>query len=184
MVFTRDVELGLIAAADLANTVPEASQTGADELADLADLDRYLVRHRVTGARREDAAELAGVLALRPRLRALWAATEGEAVQRVNAMLEEGAALPRLVDHDGVGLHIHATRDDAPLADRLLVEFAMAWLDVLRLGERARLKACAADDCAAVLVDLSRNRSKRFCEVGNCANRTHVRAFRARAAAS
>ena len=99
-------------------------------------------------------------------------------------MLAEGGALPRLVDHDGLGLHIHANRPDAPLADRVMVEVAMAWVDVLRQGERARMKQCAADDCDAILVDLSRNRSKRFCDVGNCGNRMNVRAFRARTASS
>jgi predicted RNA-binding Zn ribbon-like protein len=65
-----------------------------------------------------------------------------------------------------------------------MVEVAMAWVDVLRQGERARTKRCAADDCEAVLVDLSRNRSKRFCDVGNCGNRMNVRAFRARNASA
>ena len=63
------------------------------------------------------------------------------------------------------------------------VEFAMAWVDVLRQGEHGRMKRCAADDCEAVLVDVSRNRSKRFCDVGNCGNRMNVRAYRARGAA-
>jgi hypothetical protein len=33
-----------------------------------------------------------------------------------------------------------------------------------------------------VLVDLSRNRSRRFCDVNGCANRAHVAAYRARRA--
>ena len=41
---------------------------------------------------------------------------------------------------------------------------------------------CAAIGCGALFVDLSCNRSKRFCDRGNCANRTHVAAFRARMA--
>jgi predicted RNA-binding Zn ribbon-like protein len=43
---------------------------------------------------------------------------------------------------------------------------------------------CEAPDCQAVLVDLSRNRSRRFCDVNNCANRAHVAAYRARRAAA
>ena len=62
----------------------------------------------------------------------------------------------------------------------MAVEAAMALVDVLRSGELSRLRACAAEDCEAVLLDLSRNRSKRYCDTGNCANREHVRAYRQR----
>lgn len=182
MLFTHDVELGLHAAATLVNTLPDASHSGEDELTSMAQLDDWFRRERFTGVRRYDARELNQVRTVRSRMRALWeVADDRHAVGMVNAMLVDGRALPQLVDHDGVGLHIHATRDDAALADRIMVEFAMAWLDVLRQGERPRMKRCAADDCEAVLVDLSRNRSKRFCDVGNCGNRMNVRAFRARA---
>ena len=43
-----------------------------------------------------------------------------------------------------------------------------------------RLKVCAAPDCDAVVMDLSRNRSRIFCDTGNCANRQHVAAYRER----
>ncbi len=185
MLFTRDVETGLHAAVDLVNTLPGASRSGRDELSTRAELDAYVAHERFSGARRWDEAELASVRALRERMRDLWAArSEAEAIDRVNGMLQDGAALPQLVDHDGIGPHVHATRGDAPLADRMMVEFAMAWVDVLRQGEHARMRRCEADDCDAVLVDLSRNRSKRFCDVGNCGNRMNVRAYRARGAAA
>jgi predicted RNA-binding Zn ribbon-like protein len=41
---------------------------------------------------------------------------------------------------------------------------------------------CAADDCDNVHVDLSKNRSRRFCGT-LCANRTNVAAYRTRHAA-
>lgn len=94
-------------------------------------------------------------------------------------MLREAGALPQLVKHDGWGYHLHATAPDAPLVDRMAVEAAMALLDVVRLGELERLRTCDADDCDDVHVDLSRNRSRRFCS-STCANRVHVAAFRAR----
>ena len=55
---------------------------------------------------------------------------------------------------------------------------------LVRLDEASRVKVCAADDCAAIVVDLSKNRSKRFCDVGNCGNRVNVNAYRARKAAA
>ena len=100
-------------------------------------------------------------------------------VPRVNADPRGGRALPQLVDHDDLGWHIHAVPQDAPLATRMAVEAAMAFTDVVRAGELDRLKTCAAEDCDDVVVDLSRNRSKRFCE-GGCGNRENVRAYRDR----
>ena len=58
----------------------------------------------------------------------------------------------------------------------------MAFVDVVREGELGRLRRCAMDDCDNVVVDLSKNRSKRFCDEG-CGNRAAVSAYRARKAA-
>jgi predicted RNA-binding Zn ribbon-like protein len=185
LLFTHDVELSLAAATTLVNTLPGASHSNDDELTTPEQLNAWFEDEGFTGDRLGTQEELESLRALRHRLSALWSAeSDADAAELVNAMLAEGGALPRLVDHDGVGLHIHANRPDAPLADRVMVEVAMAWVDVLRQGERARMKRCAADDCEAILVDLSRNRSKRFCDVGNCGNRMNVRAFRARTASS
>ena len=51
--------------------------------------------------------------------------------------------------------------------------------EMVRAGELDRLKTCAAGDCDDVVVDLSRNRSRRFCD-GGCGNRENVRAYRDR----
>jgi predicted RNA-binding Zn ribbon-like protein len=58
----------------------------------------------------------------------------------------------------------------------------MALVDVIRLGELDRLRVCEADDCNDIVLDLSRNRSRRYCE-GGCAARAHTAAYRARKAA-
>ncbi|WP_433090044.1 CGNR zinc finger domain-containing protein [Dactylosporangium sp. CA-052675] len=147
----------------------------------MAALDAFVRRQRYTGSHRHDEAELEAVRALRPRLRALWNAGEDEAVELVNAMLREGRALPQLVRHDEFDYHLHATAAEQPLDVRLMVEFAMAMVDVIRAGALDRLRVCAADDCQDVLVDLSKNRSRRFCESG-CGNRQNVAAYRARKA--
>ena len=39
----------------------------------------------------------------------------------------------------------------------------MAMIDVIRADEMSRLGVCADDDCGGVVLDLSRNRSRRFC---------------------
>lgn len=177
MLFTHDTEVALASLAGLVNTVGR----DGDELADPAGLDAFVARWRWTGSRSRDATELAAVRALRERVRAFWTTDERGAVDLVNALLREGAALPQLVRHDGWDYHVHATGPEAPLADRMAVEAAMAMVDVIRGGQLDRLRACAADDCDDVMVDLSKNRSRRFCGVA-CANRTNVAAYRARRA--
>lgn len=171
MVFAHDTEAALASAADLVNS----------DLAGLPDLDAFLDAHGWTGSRGHDAAELDQVRGLRPLLRALWEQDEDAVVERVNRMLREAGALPQLVRHGGWDYHLHATPSDAPLADRMAVEAAMAMVDVVRQQELARLRVCAADDCAHVYVDLSKNRSRRYCSTA-CGNRTNVAAFRARQA--
>ena len=126
-------------------------------------------------------AELAEVRAMRPRFAELWELAEDDVAERVNALLAEAQALPQLVRHDGWDWHLHATTPAAPLATRMAVELGMALVDVVRAGELSRLQVCAADDCSAVLVDLSKNRSRRYCD-GGCGNRVNVQAYRARQA--
>ena len=47
-------------------------------------------------------------------------------------------------------------------------------------GEQERLRRCEAPDCRRAFVDLSRNRSRRYCDSRTCGNRLHVAAYRAR----
>ena len=79
--------------------------------------------------------------------------------------------------------HLHLVSSREPLARRMGAEIAMALADLIRAGQLHRLKTCAAPDCEAVLVDLSRNRSRMFCDTGNCGNRQHVAAYRRRRSA-
>ena len=175
MLFAHDTELALQAAAALVNT--EGSDV--DELPDLAALDDFVREWGWTGSRKRSRAELDEVRALRPTLRRLWELGEDDVVDQVNRMLRDAGALPQLVRHGEWNYHLHATPPDAPLADRMAVEAAMALVDVVRQGELERLRVCDAADCHDVLVDLSKNRSRRYCSTA-CLNRINVAAFRAR----
>jgi predicted RNA-binding Zn ribbon-like protein len=177
VLFAHDTEVALAAAAALVNT----DSADTDQLPDVASLTEFVRIWDWTGAHRRNPSELADVRALRPRLRRLWDVDIDGAVGIVNQLLREARALPQLVHHDEWDYHLHATRSDAPLAQRMAVEAAMAFVDVIRQQEMGRLSVCAADDCADVLVDLSKNRSRRFCST-SCSNRTNTAAFRARRA--
>lgn len=182
--FTHDAEQSLVWGADLVNTMPGSvpGDSSPDTLTTLADLDAFFADQPWTGRFDHDAAELDAVRALRPRLRRFWEADEAEVVELVNAMLSEAGAVPRLVDHDGLGWHVHAAPLDAPLADRMAVEFAFAMIDVVRANGLDRLRVCEGEDCDDVVIDLSKNRSRRYCD-GGCAARAHTAAYRARKAA-
>ena len=175
MLFAHDTEVALRAAAALVNTEEQAG----DRLSSVEDLDRFVAKWGWTGSRRRDAGELEQVRAMRPRLRGLWELDADGVVTEVNAILRHSHAMPQLVRHDEWDYHLHATRPEASLADRIVVEAAMAFVDVVRQGELDRLRVCDADDCDDVVVDLSKNRSRRYCSA-TCSSRVNVAAFRAR----
>ena len=83
--------------------------------------------------------------------------------------------------HGDYDWHIHATGPDEALVTRMKVETAMAMIDLIRADELSRLGICADEDCRGIVLDLSRNRSKRFCST-TCGNRNAVAAYRARQA--
>src|SRR5664279_4183395 len=178
MLFAYDTEVALAAAAALVNTAP-ATDGDEEKLPDVAALDAFVRTWGWTGERRGDEQELALVRTLRPRLRRIWEVDEDEAVRIVNGLLREAGALPQLVRHDEWSYHLHATPPAAPLASRMAVEAAMAVVDVIRSNELRRLRICESLTCDDVVVDLSKNRSRRFCE-GGCGNRAAVAAYRAR----
>lgn len=179
MHFAPDTEVALRSVVNLINS----AANGGESLATIEDLNAFLDAEEFTGSRTKDAAELRSIKRLRSELAALWTADEDTAAKSVNKLLADAKALPQLVKHGHWDWHLHATAPEAPLADRMGTEAAMALIDVIRSKEMDRMRVCAADDCDAVVLDLSRNRSKLYCDTGNCANRAHVAAYRARKAA-
>ena len=174
MVFTHDTEAALLAAVALVNSAEEP-----DTLTTPEELASFLDEHEFTGTRLGTASELAAVRRLRPRLRELMTSDRDTAAALANDLLAGERALPQLVRHGQHDWHIHAVAADAPLASRIAVEAAMAMVDVIRADEMSRLGVCADDGCEGLVLDLSRNRSRRFCSIA-CGNRAAVAAYRAR----
>ena len=174
MLFANDTEASLKASVALVNSAEEP-----DTLTDIGELDAWYTEHGFTGRHDRDAAELAALRALRPVLRELLTAERDHAAAIVNTLLAEAQAMPQLRRHDGLDWHIHAAPADAPLERRVAVEVAMAMIDVIRADELSRLSVCADSRCEGLVLDLSRNRSRRFCSTA-CGNRNAVAAYRAR----
>jgi hypothetical protein len=177
--FTPDTETNLAFFVDLANTHPTASRSGLDEISSPDELTWLVDRHGYTGRFDRDDDELADVLVVRDELRRMWSLPADEQVAAINAWFRDVGALPHLVRHDRFDWHFHATSPDAPLADRMRAEGALALAEIVRYGQQDRMKVCAADDCTGILVDQSRNGSKRFCSV-RCGNRVNQQGFRER----
>ena len=180
MLFTHDTMTGLVLGADLVNTQPGLAAE-SDGLPDTVALETFFDAHGLIPRQPAGSADLDAVRELRPRLLATWQAAEQ--VPRLaaiaNDLLEESGARPWLTDHNG-DWHFHVTRPGASLPHRVAAQVGFAVADLVRLGETGRLRRCYAPDCAAVLIDLSRNRSRIYCDTGNCGNRQHVAAYRAR----
>lgn len=179
MLFSHDTELTLRAACALINS----DRVDGEQLGDQPALDDYLNSYGWTGRRDRDDAEVSAVHTLRGRLGRIWAAATDEerAVGQINALLSDTRASPWLTRHPEMPeWHLHLASIHDPLAQRMGAEMAMSLADLVRAGELRRLKICAAPDCDAVLIDLSRNRSRMFCDTGNCGNRQHVAAYRER----
>ena len=66
---------------------------------------------------------------------------------------------------------------DSDDPDRVLWPIASAAADLLTSPDRERVKECAADNCNWLFLDMSRNHSRRWCDMKVCGNRAKARRF-------
>jgi hypothetical protein len=165
---------------DLINTDPAI--VGVELLPDTAALAAYAEHHLLSGVPRLTDADVADVRRLRSRFRGVFRAAGDlpEAVRLINQIVGAVRTSPHLTDHDGHSWHVHYHGPGAALAEHLAAECGMGLTFVVAAGELDRLRTCEAPDCSRVLVDLSRNRCRRYCDSRTCGNRMHVAAYRAR----
>jgi len=160
----------VLTAVDLVNTDPH----DADLTADL------LRNHGWVVPTAPSSADLTRLRDHRDTLRRAFAGpTEGEVIDLLNRTLADLHALPQLTDHDG-HWHWHYAPPGAGIADRVAATTSAALLTLIANGGHDRMRACSAEGCANVFVDLSRNGSRRYCSSTACGNRTHAAAYRAR----
>jgi predicted RNA-binding Zn ribbon-like protein len=177
--FAHDVERALDVVVDLVNTDP--ASLGGELLPDPDSLQAFVVRHDLSDVDRITDEDLAAVQAIRQPLREVFLAGSAEgSAKLLNELFSTMTVSPRLTDHDHYAWHMHYFTRGAAVAEHLLIDSAMALAVVVTTGEHERLQVCAAPDCSRVLVDLSRNRSKRYCDSRTCGNRLHVAAYRER----
>lgn len=172
--------MNLRAAVELVNS-RYSNPMDVDRMATPEALDAWFEENSYTYAPKATPALVAEVTELRAALHALLRSSRDDAVETVNAWLADAKALPRLVRHDHLDWHIHAEPPGSSIPVQLRVETAMAMIDVIRSDEMSRLAVCDDEHCEGIVLDLSRNRSRRFCSTA-CGNRAAVAAYRARQA--
>jgi predicted RNA-binding Zn ribbon-like protein len=177
--FSHDTELSLLVVVDLVNTAAETG--GTETLPDADALRSWVDKHHVSSVAASDYSDVASIHKVRERFRQCFGLSDAELLaERVNTLVAEAPVQPRLTDHNGYDWHIHYFAPGASLADHLAVDGGMALAHVVAAEEVERLRVCEAPDCEAVLLDLSRNRSKRYCDARTCGNRLNVAAYRER----
>jgi predicted RNA-binding Zn ribbon-like protein len=162
------------AAVDLVNAVIEDPDGRVPD-----QLRGVLVAHSYRALDAPDRVEPA-LRAWARRLRTVFDATsDAEAAAAVNALLADVRVEPHLTDHDGEGWHLHYTGPEAGLVDRMRATTAFALAMLVSEYGVSRHGRCAAEGCAKVFADTSRNAARRYCSSA-CANRSAVAAHRAR----
>ncbi|KAB2590815.1 CGNR zinc finger domain-containing protein [Streptomyces arboris] len=194
MLIPHDTRIALDTVVDLVNTAPESEPPDdgsgptdglvdgtEDGLGDLTALYAFAERHHISGVGTLGEKDLSAVRAVRSRFAEVFAAPDARtAADLVNRLVAAAGTTPQLTDHDGYDWHVHYFAPDASLSDHLAADCGMALAFIIVAGEQERLRRCEAPDCGRAFVDLSRNRSRRYCSSRTCGNRLHVAAYRAR----
>ena len=154
----------------LCNTVAP----GRDDLGSAADLAHWYVS---AGLADDPPAvcdgDLQAVRDLRTGVRSALVAGDAELLASIAAAWLAGA--PGCLCVDSLTLEPRFTPgDDTP---RCLMVAAV--LDALALAREApgRVRVCAAEDCGALYLDTSRNRSRRWCSMDRCGARAKASAY-------
>ncbi|MFJ9040693.1 CGNR zinc finger domain-containing protein [Streptomyces sp. NPDC102406] len=183
MLITHDTRCALDTVVDLVNTAPDSQDGSAasDGLASVAALAEFVEKHRISDVGVLAERDLATMHAIRTKFAQVFAAPDPRgAATLINEVIAAAGTTPRLTDHDGYNWHVHYFAPGASVADHVAADCGMALAFFVVAGEQERLRRCEAPDCRYAFVDLSRNRSRRYCDSRTCGNRLHVAAYRAR----
>ena len=180
MDFSHYTDEPVTMAVDLVNTLEAADDT--EQLNSPADVQTFLDEHTEgwpEAATSVSDKDLHEVRALRARLRDVFdSPDEDVASQRLNALLADVDALPKVSMHNGTP-HLHFEPTQATPARWLGAVTAMGLSAVLVEEGLGRFGICASTTCDDIYVDASRNRSRRHCS-DTCSTRENVAAYRAR----
>ncbi|MER5762302.1 MULTISPECIES: CGNR zinc finger domain-containing protein [unclassified Streptomyces] len=179
MQIPHDTRRALDVVVALVNTSAETEQP--DGLADVNALRGFVHEYAISDVGELSARDLAGVRTVRGKFAQIFAAPTSRAASvLINELVATAGTTPQLTNHDGYDWHVHYFAPGASVGDHLAADGGMALAFIVVSGEQERLRRCEAPDCRRAFVDLSRNRSRRYCDSRTCGNRLHVAAYRAR----
>ncbi|KAB2388533.1 CGNR zinc finger domain-containing protein [Actinomadura montaniterrae] len=125
-------------------------------------------------------ADLSTAITLREGLREAMAAHHGPQDADLPGELDDAlSALPLRVVLAGPRPAL-VPLDPPATAAAGLARIAAAIMDAAAAGTWPRLKACQEGTCRWAFLDTSKNRSRSWCSMRTCGNRTKTRAYRAR----
>jgi predicted RNA-binding Zn ribbon-like protein len=110
---------------------------------------------------------------------ALLATTAAGKAERINVMIRNYGAQPYLVEDVGQPFHLHFHGSGKTQVERLGAEFATALALIVDGYGADRFGECAATQCEAVYIDMTRNSSRRYCSAA-CTARAKTAAYRNR----
>ncbi|MBW1637517.1 CGNR zinc finger domain-containing protein [Microbacterium resistens] len=160
----------------LVNTAANARH--GDQLERPEQLRDFLLSHNEPEPVSIDARDLADARAARSEFAAVFVAdNEILLAERLNAMLTQYTAPPRLVLLPNQPLHVHIDRPDSSWGEWLAASGAMALSLLIAEQGPGILGTCSASDCGHALLRFGPGPPRRFCEE-RCASRTRVAAHR------
>jgi predicted RNA-binding Zn ribbon-like protein len=130
---------------------------------------------------REASAVLTRAHALREAIFAIFSASVRQAPPPAGALDLLNRDLPATMGHLRLkddGTTFRWEWEDQHALDRMLWPVLRSAADLLTSESLTRVRQCAAEDCDWLFLDQSRNRSRRWCDMSVCGNRSKVRRFR------
>jgi predicted RNA-binding Zn ribbon-like protein len=159
---------------DFVNTLDH--EWGTDELATADGLTTFLVEHGLLDSGRADDALRERSVALRAGLHEALKLNHDSRQSSLEALDDVLAGLAVRLHWAGDGV-VAAPADEGAAA--ALTRIGLAAHEARTSEVWWRLKICAFDECEWAYYDLSKNRSRHYCEYG-CGNKLKTRAYRAR----
>ena len=161
------------------------AQTAADlanvDLTDLDALRAFFGEDQTWWVNRVNERDLTTFRRAQRKLRAVFvhgsAGEDAEAVEILNALLEQFPVQPRISGHPGNDWHMHVTGRGSSVASEFIAGSAWGLSAWLCRYKGARFGVCADARCGNVYLDTSSNCCRRFCSE-RCATRSHVAAHR------
>jgi predicted RNA-binding Zn ribbon-like protein len=159
-------------------------EEGTDAIGDPAALERWVGESGAgIGAPSIDAGAHRRILALRESLRAALRANNGSRPSESElAPLREAAAAARYRASLGPGGELEIEPEGLG-AEAFEARLLLAVERLQSAGVWGRLKVCPAEDCQWAFLDSSRNRSRHWCSMEVCGNRSKTRRYRSRRSA-